>query len=281
MNTIDFLNNQRINSKDIHIERFTPKYKEYYNDILSMEKELDDSHNFLYTQSTLDQLYQLGNYIFLFKDKIIGYARLRNNAISSFIIKEEYRGKGYGRVCFKILLDFIKNKLKLKYVTLMVRTDNKPARNLYYSFKFKLYGNILEGKLPFSKAYKVTYIHPDEFDENKEVVNQLKNIYSRCYSKHEEYTLFKNGILVGLDNNRVVSGCGTNASKFLDGIYSIFFYPAAISKIDLIKFINDAIKSDIYYKSIKYQISNSIDCKYYSIINKFGNIKSERLILYF
>ena len=284
MNVQEYIDNQVIKSKDIKIERFIPKYKDHYNTIIELNRELDELHGFVYKQESINELYLDNYYLFLINNTCIGLAILRFRDkvcnISSYAIVKEYRSKGYGKLCLKVLLDFIKNKLKYREVHLIVQMWNTNARKLYYSVGFKLLVNILEDKTTFVKTDKVKYITPDmDTEEDKEIYKQLIEIYKKCYKYPETCMLFKNGIIVKIANDRVVAGCGTSVFEFVDGNYEILFYPAAINSTYLTMFLKDAITSTIYYKTIGYNIDNSIDCKYFSIINKFGKLKSQQLMI--
>lgn len=286
MNVQEYISNQVIKAKNIRIERFASKYKDYYNTILEMERDLDETHGMEFRQIPIQQMYFDSYYIFLMDNICIGYCilRYRNKVcnISSYAIVKEFRGKGYGKLCLKLLLDFIKNKLKYREVHLAVQLWNTNARKLYYSVGFKLLVTILEGKSTFIKTDKIRYITTDlDTKEDIDIYNQLKEIYKKYYKYPESYMFFKNGIIVKIINNKVVAGCGTNVTQLVDGNYEILFYPAAINSNYLTMFLKDAITSTIYYKTIGYNINNSIDCKYYSIINKFGKPKSEQLMLTF
>ena len=56
-----------------------------------------------------------------------------------FLIKEEYRGKGYSKILMEKILEYLIKKVSI--VDLQVMENNTPAVNLYKSFGFKTYYN--------------------------------------------------------------------------------------------------------------------------------------------
>ena len=98
-------------------------------------------HNFT-TKSKIieDVMNPLSHYYVLVSDKFLGYIILwideDKAQISSFVVKKEYRNKGYG---FKFI-NFIFEKLKsigIKEITLEVRPSNKEALSLYQKVGFE------------------------------------------------------------------------------------------------------------------------------------------------
>jgi ribosomal protein S18 acetylase RimI-like enzyme len=66
-----------------------------------------------------------------------------------FLIKEEYRGKGYSKILMKKVLEYLSEKVGI--VDLQVMENNIPAVNLYKSFGLETYYNTGHGVLYMSK----------------------------------------------------------------------------------------------------------------------------------
>ena len=76
-------------------------------------------------------------YVAIEDGKVVGYIDVtkdkKDNSIFDFLIKEEYRQKGFGR---KLLSKALKEN-EVETTTLTVDIDNIPAINLYKSLGFK------------------------------------------------------------------------------------------------------------------------------------------------
>ena len=52
---------------------------------------------------------------------------------------EQYRGKGYAKYLLNEIFNYVKNKLKLNIITLIVDKDNTKAVNLYFNNGFEIF----------------------------------------------------------------------------------------------------------------------------------------------
>jgi len=74
------------------------------------------------------------------KDKIAAHVGILGISIS-----KEYRGKGLGKILFRVLLEESQKIENLKVITLEVFATNTKAINLYQSFGFQEYGRLPQG----------------------------------------------------------------------------------------------------------------------------------------
>ncbi len=108
---------------------------------LIVDCENEYFHNFTTKSKIIEDLTNpLSYYYVLVSDRFLGYIILwideDKAQISSFVVKKEYRNKGYG---FKFI-NFIFEKLKslgIREVTLEVRPSNKEALSLYQKVGFE------------------------------------------------------------------------------------------------------------------------------------------------
>jgi ribosomal protein S18 acetylase RimI-like enzyme len=63
--------------------------------------------------------------------------------IKQFFLKEDYRGKGYGRILLEKALEHLK-KIKVEKVKVNLREEAKKASDLYKSMNFKKVFEVLE-----------------------------------------------------------------------------------------------------------------------------------------
>ena len=66
--------------------------------------------------------------------------------IKQFFLKEDYRGKGYGKILLEKALEHLK-KIKVEKVKVNLREEAKKASDLYKSMNFKKVFEVLELKL--------------------------------------------------------------------------------------------------------------------------------------
>ncbi|MCO8194508.1 MULTISPECIES: ribosomal protein S18-alanine N-acetyltransferase [Anaerofustis] len=98
------------------------------------------SDNSIFSELINDKSYYI---VFYDKDELIAFGGYQDivgqGHITTMGIKENRRGKGYGK---DLLLILIKHALKkgINEMTLEVRESNEPAINLYESAGFKIYG---------------------------------------------------------------------------------------------------------------------------------------------
>ena len=52
---------------------------------------------------------------------------------------EQFRGNGYARLLLEEIFNYVKNKLKLNTITLIVDKDNHKAVNLYFNTGFEIF----------------------------------------------------------------------------------------------------------------------------------------------
>ena len=77
-------------------------------------------------------------YCLEYENAVIGVVHVMSkSSISSYIIKEGYRGRGIGRVFLQYVIDDLKKMLKGKPIYLGVVYDNTPALSLYQSLGFQ------------------------------------------------------------------------------------------------------------------------------------------------
>ncbi|MDY0023397.1 MAG: ribosomal protein S18-alanine N-acetyltransferase [Candidatus Izemoplasmatales bacterium] len=108
---------------------------------LIVDCENEYFHNFTTKSKIIEDLTNpLSYYYVLVSDRFLGYIILwideEKAQISSFVVKKEFRNKGYG---FKFI-NFIFEKLKslgIREVTLEVRPSNKEALSLYQKVGFE------------------------------------------------------------------------------------------------------------------------------------------------
>jgi ribosomal-protein-alanine N-acetyltransferase len=108
---------------------------------LNVDCENEYFHNFTTKSKIIEDLTNpLSYYYVLVSDRFLGYIILwideDKAQISSFVVKKEFRNKGYG---FKFI-NFIFEKLKslgIREVTLEVRPSNKEALSLYQKVGFE------------------------------------------------------------------------------------------------------------------------------------------------
>ena len=77
--------------------------------------------------------------VYVLDGEIVGYAGawviLDESHITNIAIREDMRGRGYGKVLVKALLQYLSN-LGAEYATLEVRVSNAAARHVYESLGF-------------------------------------------------------------------------------------------------------------------------------------------------
>ncbi|MBR4949240.1 MAG: ribosomal protein S18-alanine N-acetyltransferase [Clostridia bacterium] len=85
------------------------------------------------------------SYFALAKDgeEIMGYCGIvdvsKEGNISTFAVREDYRGKGIGKMLFQHIISYAKEQ-KMEFITLEVRKTNAPAIKIYESLGFKVLG---------------------------------------------------------------------------------------------------------------------------------------------
>ena len=52
---------------------------------------------------------------------------------------DRFKGKGYAKLLFNEIFDYVKNNLKLNIITLIVYKDNTPAVKLYFKLGFDIF----------------------------------------------------------------------------------------------------------------------------------------------
>ena len=103
-----------------------------------------------------------GNRFELLKNgKVVGstmFSRIMKNdkfnnephiSLWDFLIREEYRGKGYSKILMKKVLEYLSQEVDI--IDLQVMKHNIPAVNLYKSFGFETYDDTGHGVLYMSK----------------------------------------------------------------------------------------------------------------------------------
>lgn len=272
----EFLNNSSrdndIDIKDIKIEKFSSKLNFHKKEINTLEKEMDKFSDV----SSIEELLKGPHYVFMNGNNLVGYVIINKGSdtcyISSYIIKSEYRGKGLGKDCFKLLLGFIKNKFKPKEIGLWVHTDNDPARNIYYSFGFKSTDILLEGDVTKNKDSIA------ETTTNKKLIDELLDMYKTDLSDVSKEYLPDKSALVLIEDNKVSAGCSYNTYKEGNDKYLTLFYPVGRDENSLKIFLDNAInrcKLDVN----KFHMQHKLSYKLYNTVSKFGKPEQERLIL--
>ncbi len=76
-------------------------------------------------------------------DEVIGYCGIvdvsKEGNISTFAVREDYRGKGIGKMLFGHIISYAKEQ-KMEFITLEVRKTNVPAIKIYEGLGFKVLG---------------------------------------------------------------------------------------------------------------------------------------------
>ena len=127
----------------VKMVRFTEEYSEYKNILNAMVNDLDTLHNRIHRPYSLEEILANEFFLFIYETYVIGYTLLRQDKdpntymIRNFLIRKEYRGQGYGSLCFNIILSYLKYHVKAKKAVLMVSSTNKPAKDLYVGYGFK------------------------------------------------------------------------------------------------------------------------------------------------
>jgi len=73
-------------------------------------------------------------------------------SVCNLEVFEPFQGKGYGKQLLNKIFDYVKNKLKLSIITLMVEKANYKAVNLYFSNGFEVF---MEYKYSYSLVKKL------------------------------------------------------------------------------------------------------------------------------
>lgn len=75
--------------------------------------------------------------------------------IDALMIDQKYQGKGYGEKALDLIISFIKTNPwgKSSYIKLLCYKENKIARQLYEKNGFDNTGEIIDGKILYSKTY--------------------------------------------------------------------------------------------------------------------------------
>lgn len=262
-----------INNNSIIIEKFQAKHKHLSKDVNQLEKEMDQDDN----GSSTEDLIKEPNYVFMYKNTLIGYVRIepyhKGYTISNFIIKKEFRGKGRGTYCFDLLLDYIKKK-KPSFISLWVYFNNDPARNIYYQAGFKPITTLLEGDILTSKSNDELQV---EITSNKYILNSLREIYHKT-NKVDKDMLPPNSALVLLDKDKLLAGCGYNKRTENNESHLTLFYPVGIDADSLDKFLDSACNHSPF-KVKKFNILSYNNYQFFNVIKNYGKPKEEELIL--
>lgn len=107
------------------------------------EKYLHDSRIFTLEQSYLWYLNSGLDYWILMDDnnrigyfRLTNYSHLNNNIMVGLDISPEYRGQGYAKKGYKLMLDYLFYNRSLHKVSLEVLSNNDIAKNLYKKIGF-------------------------------------------------------------------------------------------------------------------------------------------------
>ena len=90
--------------------------------------------------------------LFLIKnfDEVIGFFYLVKNEqfnhtvhLTNLFIDVNHRGKGYGSIVMKLILEFVKTKTSYKNISLNLLSNNEYAKKLYEKFGFGVYDYLM------------------------------------------------------------------------------------------------------------------------------------------
>ena len=178
-----FVDEKKLGMKELPMN---PSDKELQLFLNSTNEAAKASNDELWTLQDLKNKFKRPNrklchyFLFHYDDKPIGGAmymdpddQCRAFSIGDFAIYNEYRGKGFGSKCFKMLLDKIKKSNGSLPIYLGVHVNNKKAIELYKKFGFKIVKTMEENGNTF---YQMFIGKPIEFKSDEKQNGETESL---------------------------------------------------------------------------------------------------------